>query len=679
MPDPVTVTAIAKAAGAIASLFKTAAQALPWAKDKWTELDLSKAATTYLENLDRRYGDIKILGMAEPVKLRKIYVRVNILQKVQAQRRVDLEELEQFFDRERRSLRQTITTKDGIKVVDELEKFVVLGKPGAGKSTFLKYVAIQHAVADNRLKKTRLPIFVTLKRLSDSQKSLLDFIVGEFDVCNFPDAKPFVEKILHTGGCVVLLDGLDEVSAERETAIIREVQDFADKYHHNQFILSCRVAAYGAPFEKFTDVEMADFNDVQIREFINQWFGEQKEKAEACRKDLNAEPATKELASVPLLLTLLCIAFDASMRFPKNRAELYNDAIKALLQQWDASRSIKRAEIYKGLSLKHKETLLSRIEEGKYFLPQRTLEDHIARFIGNLPEVKPEDAAPDSAVVLKMIEAQHGLFTERARNIYSFSHLTVQEYFTARYIVDNVAQGALTKLAENHLTDDRWREVFLLTAGLLPQADDLIHAMKRRTDALLNREVRNWLDRLSKNTKLKVWLIEKNLLNNVFLSSQSQLVKIFFVIDLTRNTLPYIGRLVLDDFAHDLEYAHSRACERFREWGYEIDLPLILLRLASDLRDLNRDLDHGLHYARELASPKACELEVTFGLNIDLEFFLCQKNIGSFEYYLLGWLRIVECLTKSGCYVSKETREKILSEVLLPPRVADQTPDAESN
>jgi predicted NACHT family NTPase len=109
-----------------------------------------------------------------------------------------------------------------------------------------------------------------LKRLSDSQKSLLDFIVGEFDVCNFPDAKPFVEKILHTGGCVVLLDGLDEVSVERETAIIREVQDFADKYHHNQFILSCRIAAYGASFEKFTDVEMADFNDFQIPEFINQ-------------------------------------------------------------------------------------------------------------------------------------------------------------------------------------------------------------------------------------------------------------------------------------------------------------------------------------------------------------------------------------------------------------------------
>jgi predicted NACHT family NTPase len=632
MPDPVS---IAKAAGALAPLFKTAAQGLPWAKDKWTEIDpFHTAATTYLENLDRRYGDVKILGMSEPVKLREIYVRVNILQKIRARQRIDIEELEQFFDRERREGRETIKTQDGIAVVNELKKFVVLGKPGAGKSTFLKYVAIQHAVADSRLTETRLPIFVTLKRLSDDQKSLLDFIVGEFDVCNFPDAKPFIKKILRTGKCVVLLDGLDEVSAERETAIIREIQDFADKYSENQFILSCRVAAYSATFEKFTDVEMADFNHVQIREFINQWFGKRAEKAKACWKDLQDQPATKELASVPLLLTLLCIAFDESMSFPPNQAELYKDAIDALLKKWDASRSIKRAEIYKGLSLKHKETMLSRIaaetfEQGKYFLPQRTLEDHIARFIGNLPEVKPEHVQPDSEVILKMIAAQHGLFTERARNIYSFSHLTFQEYFTARYIVDNVAHSALNRLVENHLTDDGWREVFLLTAALLPQADDLIHAMKRRTDASLNQEVADWLDDLDKNTQLDALLIQRGVVAHYITQHAYRCLKIVVVV------------------------GHGRARARAR--ALALALPLT----------------HAFAHALALA--------VDPDLDPNFDFILEQPNIGALENYLHGSLRIIECLTKSGCYISKETREKILSEILLPPRVADQPNDAHSH
>ena len=38
--------------------------------------------------------------------------------------------------------------------------------------------------------------------------------------------------------------------------------------------------------------------------------------------------------------------------------------------------------------------------------------------------------------VLKAIEAQHGIFSQRAQRIYSFAHLTFQEYFTAQYIAD---------------------------------------------------------------------------------------------------------------------------------------------------------------------------------------------------------------------------------------------------
>jgi hypothetical protein len=367
------------------------------------------------------------------------------------------------------------------------------------------------------------------------------------------------------------------------------------------------------------------------------------------------------LASVPLLLTLLCIAFNESMNFPKHRAELYKDAIDALLKKWDASRSIQRAEIYKGLSLKHKETMLSRIaaetfEQGKYFLPQRTLEAHIARFIGNLPEVKPQNAAPDSAVVLKMIEAQHGLFTERARNIYSFSHLTFQEYFTARYIVHNVAQGALTKLAENHLTDDRWREVFLLTAGLLPQADDLIHAMKKSTNALLNWEIANWLDRLFNNIKLKAQFIEikNDILGDEFIPSPSQWAR-------------------MGDFV-----VRARSLDRALELARNHDRD-IFRSLDSFFRQ--RDLDPARARVRvlELAQVHALARDRVLTRAIDLDSIFQQPNINVLNDYLLGWLRIVECLTKSGCYVSKETREKILSEVLLPPSVADQTPEVESH
>ena len=58
-----------------------------------------------------------------------------------------------------------------------------------------------------------------------------------------------------------------------------------------------------------------------------------------CWEQLCAAPPTKELASIPLLLVLLCMAFDETMEFPTNRAELYQEAIDALLNGGDPGDS----------------------------------------------------------------------------------------------------------------------------------------------------------------------------------------------------------------------------------------------------------------------------------------------------------------------------------------------------
>jgi predicted NACHT family NTPase len=59
----------------------------------------------------------------------------------------------------------------------------------------------------------------------------------------------------------------------------------------------------------------------------------------------------------------------------------------------------------------------------------------------------PTSEEPD---ILKSIEAQHGLLVERSRGIYSFSHLTFHEYFTARQFKEK-ADGYFIDLV-NHVT-----------------------------------------------------------------------------------------------------------------------------------------------------------------------------------------------------------------------------------
>ena len=63
---------------------------------------------------------------------------------------------------------------------------------------------------------------------------------------------------------------------------------------------------------------------------------EDMKTAEQCWTMLNASEhsATKELARNPLLLTLLCMVYDNSQNFQRNRASLYEDALNIFLREW---------------------------------------------------------------------------------------------------------------------------------------------------------------------------------------------------------------------------------------------------------------------------------------------------------------------------------------------------------
>jgi predicted NACHT family NTPase len=83
--------------------------------------------------------------------------------------------------------------------------------------------------------------------------------------------------------------------------------------------------------------------------------------------------------------------------------------------------------------------------------------------------------------VLNAVEAQHGLVIERAQGFWSFSHLTFQEYFTAKLFCEHGNwQDLVSYIQEKH-----WREVFLLTTEMGANASPLIQLMKNRTDEML--------------------------------------------------------------------------------------------------------------------------------------------------------------------------------------------------
>jgi hypothetical protein len=224
--------------------------------------------------------------------------------------------------------------------------------------------------------------------------------------------------------------------------------------------------------------------------FVRGWFHARPPKGEAFLEEIVKEQhrGLRELARIPLLLALLCLAFEDTLGFPSGRAGVYRDALDALLRQWDDSRLVRRDEVYRGLSLERKHQLLASIaaqtfKESAYFVPQQQLESMISRYLAALPGVDASDEAGiDAYAVLKAIEAQHGILVERAHRIYSFAHLSFQEYYTARYMVAD--QGSLPQLLV-HCPDSHWSEVVLLAASLLDNADTFFDHFRRAIDTIL--------------------------------------------------------------------------------------------------------------------------------------------------------------------------------------------------
>ncbi len=426
-----------------------------------------------------RCGTMRVLDMTQPVDLDRIYTDVNIIKDVIGRRRIGYDEVMEVCTREHfdRFLVGTIKERvKGFEAVEEFQKLVVLGKPGAGKTTFMKYLAM--SCLSGRFHGGLVPIFVTLKAYAEEEgkPSLQDYIFGEFRKRKI--SLITLARLLEDGKAMILLDGLDEVKKEDDQRVKREIDRFSRDWLKNRFAITCRIAAREYQFEKFTEVEIADFDQHQIETFVNNWFRNKDDsKIERMLAKLEDNEPVKELAKSPLLLTLLCLVFGERNDLPPKRSELYKEGLEILMKKWDAKRNIEREIIYNHLSPQNKEDMLGQIAfntfvNGEYFFRQKDLQLQIKDYICNLPEASadPDALRLDSEVVLKAIEHHHGLLVERARNIYSFSHLTFQEYFAAREIE---RERHFEKLIEN-IFNPRWKEVLYLTLEMLRRSDNFV-------------------------------------------------------------------------------------------------------------------------------------------------------------------------------------------------------------
>ncbi|MEZ2250724.1 HEAT repeat domain-containing protein [Microcoleus sp.] len=373
---------------------------------------------------------------------------------------------------------------------------VILGDPGAGKSTVLQYLALTWARSPlNSVTSLPLPLLIELRIYirnveSGHCKNFLEFCHKNSGfICDLNQHQ--LHEQLKTGEAVVMFDGLDEIfdSGKRED-VITAIHRFTNEYPRVRVIVTSRIIGYkpqrlqDAQFHHFI---LQDLNPAQIQDFVQRWheltFTDAREKvriSQRMKKALEYSSTIQDLARNPLLLTIMAI-LNRSQELPRDRAELYNQASRILLYQWDVERSLIEDSRLdpKTIDARDKQEMLRRLAWKMQAAPEglagniisaEDLEDILTGYLKNKDFDQPRNRAK---LIINQLRTRNFILCDLGADNYGFIHRTFLEYFCASQVVNRVQALELSldelkaKVFGPHWDDESWQEVLCLIAGLI--------------------------------------------------------------------------------------------------------------------------------------------------------------------------------------------------------------------
>jgi len=288
-------------------------------------------------------------------------------------------------------------------------------------------------------------------------------------------SEDFFERLLLGGGCLVMLDGLDEVVNREQRAIVRQqVENLVDGYPKNYYLVTAREAGYqqDAVFgDDFLRLDVKRLEDEAISALVTNWcqqlypenVSQSAGEIMTAIGEINARSSDKDLpplVSTPLMVTMVVSVKFGKTELPRERAKLYEAAVEVILQAQYTPTDDARKEVvdWGGPWTDQRDwlSLLAYEMQSGGSAGAAISEEQLRAILGRT--LKPDPLNQ----FIRAVRSRGGLLEERAE-LFQFLHLSFQEFLAARRIAKQ-RESALLKL-EDHLPDSWWRETLLLTYG----------------------------------------------------------------------------------------------------------------------------------------------------------------------------------------------------------------------
>lgn len=348
-----------------------------------------------------------------------------------------------------RTISGTSIASNAITSPDRRVCAVILGNPGAGKSTLTQHVIHECTSTDHAVH--RLPLLVmcrdAIRRVTDETFEEIIAHQLRVDISGTDADAETITWLLSLGQCLVIFDGIDEildVSLRRD--FIRKVEAFAENYPACSVLATSRLVGYEtAKFstDGFDELELREFNKDQVREYVERWFSQDDEDIERGKSFLAEGESLEDLLSNPLMLSLLCDLYYSNGYIPQNRRGVYKECSDLLFQRWDRYRKIDPG-------VQHIEQVrqlmmalaywFSTSQQAQSGVPETQLVRVLANYLRDTAGVIDEESEGRAEEFLEFCSGRAWLLTRlgtsnTGERLFGFTHRTFLEYFSAEEIV----------------------------------------------------------------------------------------------------------------------------------------------------------------------------------------------------------------------------------------------------